>query len=118
LFTEVVMTAPITDRCAATLGLLVAQARDEGASVVTLKALTEEAAEAGAARALARLGLHDGSAGADILELRQLLSAWRDTRRAARHAVIGWLVRLVLAGLLLGLAVKLRLIDLAPDLHG
>lgn len=75
-----------------------------------LCALWEDAAEAGAARALARLGLADGRASADITELRELLSAWRDVRRTARNALVGWLVRLMLAGLVIGLAVKLKLL--------
>lgn len=94
----------------AMLGALLRQAHGEGASMVTLRALWEEAAEAGAARALTRLGLADGRAGADISELRELLSAWRDVRRSARNALIGWLVRLMLAGLLVGLAIKLKLL--------
>lgn len=93
-----------------TLGALVAQARSEGASMVTLKALMEEAADAGAQRVLIRLGLNDPSALGDIRELRELLSAWRDAKRAARTAVIGWLIRAALAGLVFGLALKLKLI--------
>ena len=42
-------------------------------------------------------------------ELRELLSAWRDAKRSARKAVIGWVVRMGLALLLIGLAVKLGL---------
>src|SRR3546814_1283643 len=45
----------------------------------------------------------------DLGELRQLLQAWRDAKRTARAAVIGWLVRGCLAVLLLGLAVRLGL---------
>lgn len=97
----------------AMLGALVRQAHQEGASMVTLRALMEEAAEAGAARALARLGLADRAAGDDITKLRELLSAWRDVRRAAGMAVLGWLVRILLAGLVIGLAVKLKLIGWA-----
>jgi hypothetical protein len=37
------------------------------------------------------------------------LSAWRDAKRSARKAAIGWLVRMALALLLIGLAVKLGL---------
>ena len=42
-------------------------------------------------------------------ELRELLSAWRDAKRSARKAVIDWLMRGVLALLLVGIAVKLGL---------
>lgn len=95
----------------AMLSALLRQAHSEGASIVTLRALWEDAAEAGATCALARLGLADRRASADISELRELLSAWRDVRRTARNAMVGWLVRLMLAGLLIGLTVKLKLLD-------
>lgn len=75
----------------------------------TFKAMMEEASEVGAQRALARLGLDDPSASKDMAELRELLSAWRDAKRSARKAVIGWAVRMGLALLLIGLAVKLGL---------
>ncbi len=42
-----------------------------------------------------------------MAELRELLSAWRDAKKTARKAVVGWLVRAALALLLLGLVVKL-----------
>jgi hypothetical protein len=45
-------------------------------------------------------------------ELRELLSAWRDAKRRARQAVVSWAVRVCLALLLIGLAVRLRLTDL------
>ncbi len=48
-----------------------------GASLVTLRALAEEASEAGAARVLERLGLSDPAARSDLGEMRQLLGAWR-----------------------------------------
>jgi uncharacterized membrane protein len=44
--------------------------------------------------------------------LRELLSAWRDAKRTAWRAVVGWLVRIALAALLIGIAVRLRLTDL------
>lgn len=69
-------------------------------------------ARAGAEAALARLGLADEAARADLGELRQLLSAWRDAKRTARNEVIGWMVRIVLAMLVLGIAVKLGLVAL------
>ena len=50
-----------------------------------------------------------------MAELRELLSAWRDAKRSARQAVVGWAVRIVLAALLAGMAVKLGLLEL---LHG
>lgn len=78
----------------------------------TLRALVEEASEAGAARALGALGLGDAQARADMDELRLLLGAWRDAKQAARKAVIEWIVRVGLAALLIGLAVRLGLTGL------
>lgn len=74
-----------------------------------LQGLLEQASETGARRALARLGLDDASAAKDMGELRELLSAWRDAKRSARKAAIGWVVRMVLALLLIGIAVRLGL---------
>lgn len=91
---------------------LIAQAEGQGADLITLRALAEEASEAGAARALERLGLEDAGARGDIGELRELLGAWRDAKRTARNEVMAWAIRLLLAALLLGLAVKLGLVGL------
>ncbi|TSB01398.1 DUF6127 family protein [Sphingorhabdus contaminans] len=74
-----------------------------------LPGLLEQASESGARRALAGLGLDDSHAAKDMGELRELLSAWRDAKRSARKAAIGWLVRMGLALLLIGLAVKMGL---------
>lgn len=71
-----------------------------------LRALLEQASEAGAERALERLGLTDASAREDIHELRELLSAWRDAKRSAWRAMVDWAVRGCLALLLVALAVK------------
>ena len=94
----------------AMLARLIAQAEGEGATLVTLRALAEEASEAGAERALERLGLADQAARTDLGELRQLLGAWRDAKRSARNEIVGWVVRICLALLLMGLAVKLGLV--------
>lgn len=95
-----------------TLAHLSAQAQMRGADLPTLRALIEEASELGAGRALSHLGLADDNAEKDMAELRELLSAWRDAKKSAGRAVIGWLVRLCLALLLIGLAVKLGLTGL------
>lgn len=76
------------------------------------QALLEAASELGARRALARLGLADEAARDDMNELRELLAAWRDAKSSARNAVVGWIVRGVLALVLIGIAVKLGLTDL------
>lgn len=96
----------------ALLATLVAQASGRCLDAVTLRAMVEESSQAGARRALGALGLDDEKARRDMDELRQLLSAWRDAKKTARHAVVSWLVRIALALLLLGLAVRLRLTEL------
>lgn len=93
------------------LAALLDHAENDGADRLTLRALVEEASELGAARALARCGLHDASAGSDIYELRRLLVAWRDARKTVRRTVIAWLVRLAITALLVGLLVKFRLMS-------
>ncbi len=91
---------------------LIAQAEGRGSDLVMLRALVEEASEMGAARALDRLGLSDRAAESDVRELRELLGAWRDAKRSAKDAVIGWAVRGLLALVLIGMAVKLGLFSL------
>ena len=88
------------------LAQLIEQAEEEPTDLATLRAIVEEAGELGAARALKRLGLADAGAAKDMAELRELLAAWRDAKRSAVKAVVGWLVRLVLALVLVGLAVR------------
>ena len=94
------------------LARLMAQSEGRGVDLITLRALVEEASQAGASRALGALGLADPRARRDMDELRELLSAWRDAKRSARQAVVGWVVKLCLAALLIGMAVRLRLTDL------
>ncbi len=91
---------------------LLAQATSEGSELVTLRAIVEEASEVGARRMLSRIGLDDATAPGDLSELRELLQAWRDAKASAQAAAIGWIVRGVLALLLLGLAVRLGVGDL------
>lgn len=88
---------------------LMAQAEGQGADLATLRALVEEASECGAERALGALGLKEPGARRDMDELRQLLQAWRDAKSAAWKEVINWAVRIVLALVVLGMAVKLGL---------
>lgn len=89
------------------LARLLAQAADEGADLVTLRAVIEEASELGAERVLARMGLDDANALNDLSELRELLQAWRDAKASAWKAAIGWAVRGCLALVLIGMAFKL-----------
>ena len=62
--------------------------------------------ELGAERVLSRMGLDDPSAHSDLSELRQLLQAWRDAKSSAWKAAVTWVVRGMLAVLLLGIAIR------------
>ena len=71
--------------------------------------LLTRAAERGAERCLAHLGLENGHAARDIRELRDLLEAWRDARRTAWQTSIKVVTTGILAALLVGGAIKLKL---------
>ena len=94
------------------LAQLIAQAADEGADMVTLRAIVEEASERGAQRALGHIGLDDERAPGDLNELRQLLRAWRDAKSTAWREVVNWIVRGALALLLVGIAVRMGATEL------
>lgn len=94
------------------LASLMAQARTEGAELVTLKAIIEESSVLAADRVLDRLGLGDPYAENDLGELRELLKAWRDAKTSAWKALIEWIIRGALALLLIGIAVRLGAWDL------
>jgi hypothetical protein len=102
----------MTSENAAMLARLMAQAQGQGADLITLRALIEEASECGAERALGALGLTDPSARRDMHELRELLQAWRDAKKSAWNAAVRWAVRIVLALVVLAMAVKLGLTEL------
>ena len=72
--------------------------------------LLTRAAERGAERCLAHLGLENGHAARDIRELRDLLDAWRDARHTAWQTVIKVATTGILASLLVGAAIKLKVI--------
>ena len=94
------------------LARLLSQVEGQGGNLVALRAMVEEASELGAARALSRLGLDDDHAHGDLSELRQLLRAWRDAKASAWKAAIDWVVRGLLALLLVGLAFRLGATEL------
>ena len=71
--------------------------------------LLDGAAERGAERVLAHLGLENGHAARDIRELRNLLEAWRDARRTAWQTTVKVITTGILAALLVGAAIKLKL---------
>jgi 1-aminocyclopropane-1-carboxylate deaminase/D-cysteine desulfhydrase-like pyridoxal-dependent ACC family enzyme len=74
-----------------------------------LEELLERAAERGAERCLVHLGLENGHAAKDIRELRDLLEAWRDARRTVWQTIVKVVTAGVLAALLVGAAIKLKL---------
>jgi hypothetical protein len=94
------------------LANLVAQAEGEGGDLLMIRAIIEEASMIGAERALTRVGLSDKDAEADVRALRDMLGGWRDAKKAARTAAVGWLVRLAVMLLLLGLAVRTDLLPM------
>lgn len=53
-----------------------------------LEEMLDRAARKGAKEALASIGLLDASAQKDIVEMRSLLEAWRDTRKSIWTTVI------------------------------
>ena len=71
--------------------------------------LVEQAAERGAERCLAHLGLENGHAARDIRELRDLLDAWRDARHTVWQTAIKVMTTGLLAALIVGIAMKLKL---------
>ena len=71
--------------------------------------LLDSAAERGAERVLAHLGLENGHAARDIRELRDLLEAWRDARRTAWQTTVKMVTTGLLAVILVGAAIKLKL---------
>jgi hypothetical protein len=99
----------MTEQSGSMLALLLAQAERQGADMVTLRALVEEASELGAERALGALGLTDDAARRDMGQLRELLQAWRDAKKMAWKEAVAWIVRILLALLVLGMSVKLGL---------
>lgn len=74
-----------------------------------LEQAAQRGAERGATQVLARLGLENGHAAKDIRELRDLLEAWRDARRTAWQTTVKVITTGILAALLVGAAIKLKL---------
>lgn len=77
---------------------------------IELEMMISRAAEAGARKALHDIGLHDEEAAGDVRELRDLLDAWRDARHTAWQTVIKVATTGILASLLVGAAIKLKIL--------
>lgn len=91
---------------------LMAEAKEDGCRLVTLRTIVEEATDLGADRALQRTGLADPGARDDLDELRGLLRAWREAKASVWRAALAWLVRGTLALVLIGIAVRLNVTEM------
>jgi hypothetical protein len=69
-----------------------------------LERMLDRAGKRGAVEALRAIGLEDETAGADIREVRTLLTAWRETKRTIWQQVVKMVVTLLLAAMAAGLA--------------
>ena len=74
-----------------------------------LDELLIRAAEKGAERALAALGLENGHAAKDIRDLRGLIEAWREARQTAWQTFIKLITTGILVALIVGASIKLKL---------
>lgn len=61
-----------------------------------LESMLDRAAKRGARAALEELGLHDDKAPKDLEDLRNILSAWKETRKAVWATVIKMVTTAVL----------------------
>lgn len=66
----------------------------------------DEAAERGAQRALAAVGLSDAEAGEDVRDLRGLIKGFRDVKRVVIRTIAQWVTLGVLAALAAGAWLK------------
>ena len=57
-------------------------------TIEQIEEMLDKAARRGAKQALQSIGLLDNDAQKDILEMRNLIEAWRDTRRSIRSTVV------------------------------
>lgn len=85
---------------------LVSDASEDGQDIMWVRSIIEEASAAGATAAMERLGLADAEARRDLDELRELLRAWRDAKSSAFKGVVQWVLRVIVALALFGLAAK------------
>lgn len=76
--------------------------------------LLARAAEAGAKRALANVGLDGEEAALDIRDLRSLLDCIRLVRRTAMQTAVRMITTGVMLGLLAGIALKLKIFGSSP----
>lgn len=72
-----------------------------------LALMLDRAAEAGAKRALEKIGLHDEGAVDDVRELRGLLENWRETKKTVTATIAKIITTAILAALATGIWVQL-----------
>jgi hypothetical protein len=75
-----------------------------------LETLLDDAAQRGARRALADVGLEGYDAAEDIRTLRGLIDALRIARRTACQTIVRIVTTAILASLIAGIALKLKLL--------
>ena len=78
------------------------------------EAILSRAAEAGARRALANVGLDGRDAALDIRDLRSLLDCIRFVRRTAVQTMVRLIITGVMLALLAGIALKLKVFGGGP----
>lgn len=78
-------------------------------SEAELESMLARAAEQGAKRALADVGLDGKDAALDIRDLRSLLECLRFVRRTAVQTAVRMITTTVMLALLAGIAIKLRI---------
>ncbi len=76
--------------------------------------MLEKAAERGAKKALADVGLIDEGAAADIRDLRSLLEAMRMAKHTAWQTIIRVITTGLILALMAGVAIKLKLFGNVP----
>ena len=79
-----------------------------------LEAILTRAAEEGAKRALADVGLDGDEAALDIRDLRSLVDCIRLVRRTAMQTAVRMITPGVMLALLAGIAIKLRIFGGSP----
>ena len=57
-------------------------------TIEQIEEMLDKAARRGAKEALRSIGLLDDDAAKDIIEMRNLIEAWRDTRKSIRSTVV------------------------------
>jgi 2-iminoacetate synthase ThiH len=73
-----------------------------------IEQMIARAAQQGAKAALESIGLHDENAGQDMKELRNLLDAWRSTKKTVWSQVVKAMTMAVLGAIVAGAFLQLK----------